>query len=116
MRLKNRNTALLVAAFTIGIFFIATPANPYGVNQQSAYPPAYSHQRAAGPQAGLRTLAPMAKLDLSSSEFTARSARLAESREARPQKERGNWESLILIGFGFMLFGSVVLIRRGSAA
>lgn len=118
MRLKTRKTPLLVAAFTIGICLIADWAAPYGVNQQFLDQPASSGQRVVpAPQDPLRNLAPMATLDLSSNEFTTRrGARLAEWREPRPQKAPGNSDSLVLIGFGFLLFESAILIRRGSTA
>jgi hypothetical protein len=65
------------------------------------------------PHASLKTSAAIASLDLNSSEFTTpRSARLAEWRGPRPQLGRGNSDSLVLIGFGCMLFGSAVVIRR----
>ena len=118
MKLKNSYRPLRIAAFAIGVCFIANSATPYGVNQRPDYQPAPSKQRIVpSSQASFRTSASYNIQDLSSSEFTIRGgAKLAGSREARPQKERGDPESLVLIGLGFMLFGCAVLIRRGSTA
>jgi len=118
MRPKNSYKPLRIAAFAIGVCFIANSATPYGVNQRPVLQPAPSTQRIVpNGQTSFRTSASYNILDLSSSEFTIRgSAKLAESREARPQKERGAPESLVLIGLGFMVFGCAVLIRRGSTA
>ena len=118
MRQKNTHRPLLVAALAICICFIANSATPYGVNPRPVYPSAFSQQRVVpGDRTPLSTAASIATLDLSSSDFTAsRGARLAESREARLQKERSDSESLVLIGLGFMLFGCAIFIRRGSTA
>ena len=111
MRLKNSYKPLRIAAFAIGVCFIANSATPYGVNQRPVLQPAPSTQRIVpNGQTSFRTSASYNILDLSSSEFTIRgSAKLAE-------KERGAPESLVLIGLGFMVFGCAVLIRRGSTA
>jgi hypothetical protein len=118
MRLKNSYRPLRIAAFAIGVCFIANSATPYGVNQRPVYEPAPGKQHIVpSGQASFRTSAFFNILDLSRAEFTIRGGgKLAESREARPQKERRDPEPLVLIGLGFMLFGCAVLIRRGSTA
>lgn len=114
MRLKSRKKTLLVVAFAICICFLADWATPYSVDQPFDFDSASGRQRVVqDPHASLKTSAAMALLDLNTGEFTTpRSARLAGWRGSRPQLERGNSDLLVLIGFGCMLFGSAVMIRR----
>jgi hypothetical protein len=120
MSLKHKKTRLLIAALSIGIFFaansrVANSTIPNGADFRAAYQPPENRARVlTGAQPQIEDAALMARLDLNSREFTEVGTELPTSKENRQRKESGTSASLVLIGLGFALCGSAVVIRRGN--
>jgi hypothetical protein len=120
MSRKHKKTQLLIAALSIGIFFaansrVANSTIPNGADSRAAYQPPENKDRVlTGAQPQVEDAALMARLDLNSREFNEVGTGLRKSKENRQRKESGTSASLVLIGLGFALCGSAVVIRRGN--
>ena len=120
MSLKHKKTRLLIAALSIGIFFaansrVANSTIPNGADFQAAYQPHENKDRdLTGAQPQIEDAALMARLDLNSKEFNEVGTGFPDSKDNLQGKDPGTSASLVLIGLGFALCASAVVIRRGN--